>query len=280
MKSRCIFYVCTGPVIYLERLAFSIATLRHHYDGKVMVVSSHPLECLKVIQEMFEVSITKIESCPKETGSKWLSRRLKTSIYEYSRAAEGLFLDTDILVLQDPSSGWGYLNESKPLGLVHPEHKTFRAFDSQKTVGGMEARAKFTPEYCSEWEETLKEIPPEMDHFNSGVIYWRKSSLVEAIFSAWYREWSRYGRWDQLALSRALWKEGQERYAILPCRYNNLRPVEIEPDMVLFHGTQDNWKRVNKIDPEAYRLGQKAIQNIHDCTRCRKRYTEGEAGGD
>jgi hypothetical protein len=46
----------------------------------------------------------------------------------------------------------------------------------------------------------------EMVQFNGGVLAFRRNERTAAFFRAWHEEWQRWGKRDQAALLRALWR--------------------------------------------------------------------------
>jgi hypothetical protein len=51
---------------------------------------------------------------------------------------------------------------------------------------------------------TTKNAPGDTPHYNSGVLLFRKTPAIHALFGRWHQEWLRFQHIDQLALCRAI----------------------------------------------------------------------------
>lgn len=74
-----------------------------------------------------------------------------------------------------------------------------------------------------ERDATITELggDPDIKFLNSGVLFFRKSKAVKALFEAWGRQWLRWQQWDeQLALMRAL-HECPVKYEALSVDWNH-----------------------------------------------------------
>ena len=133
------------------------------------------------------------------------ARTWKTQIYALSPFDETLFLDADTEVVSSPLAGFGLL---RFVDVV-------LSLDCDRRVGERH-NAQHDPE---ERAATLREVGLDGDllYYNSGVIFFKRSVRALALFSAWYEEWQRWRKHDQLALARAFYR--------CPTRVATLREV-------------------------------------------------------
>jgi lipopolysaccharide biosynthesis glycosyltransferase len=168
-----------------------------------------------------------------------------------ARTQDCIFLDTDTLVMRDPREGWEFLPADKSFGIVCP---------NQQTIGGIkndvESLQKRRGAYYREWRATMRVVDQRAKHFNTGVMYWRQSAYVKQLFADWHKEWLKFKQVDQLAFARAIHGLAAPDYVELPCRFNQLRPRTINPELVVFHGTREKWKRVRELRPAACAQGE------------------------
>ena len=71
---------------------------------------------------------------------------------------------------------------------------------------------------------TLRHLPGDTAHFNSGVMLWRDTLAVRILFQQWHEEWQKFQKHDQLALVRAL-HTTQVAVTQLPKTYN-VSPID------------------------------------------------------
>lgn len=78
-------------------------------------------------------------------------------------------------------------------------------------------------------------------HWNSGVIFFRRSAAVEALADVWLEEWERFRDVDQLALVRALKRTGL-RVGKLPRELHYFPDVSGAPKPAIVHFMSRKWK--------------------------------------
>jgi len=157
---------------------------------------------------------------PKVSGERrnrqscFPSRQIKTRLYAYSPYEETLFLDADILPFQPIAGLWDYLGESD-FAMV---------LDRLPLVSLCDHIAQEEKAY------TLQILEKDAVQFNSGVMLWRNTPVVQQLFQQWYEEWCKFQRHDQLALVRAI-HTTQISVTKLPKTYNT-SPTDAAPLVV------------------------------------------------
>jgi len=143
--------------------------------------------------------------------SPFFSRYIKTQVYRYSPYAYTLYLDADVLPVGDIAQIWHYLDD----GDLAMTRDRLPEIQQCNHVGATETNF------------TLQNLPGYFPHYNSGVMLWRNTPDVEALFATWHQEWLRFQQQDQLALTRAI-AATQQPVTIMPKSYN-ISPRDAEP---------------------------------------------------
>jgi hypothetical protein len=122
--------------------------------------------------------------------------RVKPFLYQYTPFKKNMYLDTDTVIMKDPSIAFNYLNN---WDAVFTEERLMVCELYNKVGAGWE-------HHLAERDQTVKEFGGD-GHFkfwNSGVFLWNQNLRTETLFNNWHQEWLRWQRWDeQLALMRA-----------------------------------------------------------------------------
>jgi hypothetical protein len=210
MVDRGVIYLAVNHHSYLEAALISAVALRAQAAHIPIIIISNLPSLNHLPLDRYAITPRCVGS-PTLSSSLGLSRWLKTQINAYSPYEETLFLDADILPLDDLSSLWPYLDQAD----------VAMAADRMSVIGRCDHIAQ------AEVEFTLERLAPHTMHFNSGVMLWRRTAATEALFTQWHREWQRFGQQDQLALARAL-DLTQTTVQPLPQAYN-LSPRDAEP---------------------------------------------------
>lgn len=122
------------------------------------------------------------------------ARAAKTRMYSLSPFRKTLFLDADTEMQSDPTHGFGLLEH---VDLVMAQDPV-RIFNETKWPGLVQ----------DEVRTTLSETAGgDFLYYNSGVIFFRRSEANKRLFQAWNQEWTRWGRQDQPALFRAMYRK-------------------------------------------------------------------------
>lgn len=119
------------------------------------------------------------------------ARTQKTQMYRLSPYENTLFLDADTEVLSSPVAGFGLL-EYVDLVLAQDVN---RIFCENHWPHLKQDEVTFTKKVLGTGQHM---------YFNSGVIFFRRNTRVEAMMAAWYEEWCRWKVHDQMALIRAI----------------------------------------------------------------------------
>jgi len=189
MKNRGVIYIATTKFAYLEAALISALALRENEpEIPITIISDQTILKLLPLDD-YQISYQLVEADATE-NQKFFSRALKTSLNKFSPYQETLYLDADILPLQSISSLWDYLLE-KDLAMV-------------RDICPIVSQSFHTS--TEEKDYTIQQIGEDGKHFNSGMMLWRNTPVINDLFSQWYREWQKFQKQDQLAFSRAIHK--------------------------------------------------------------------------
>lgn len=181
LQSGGVLYLCTGN--YHDMLNNSISSLRE---------SNPSLPYHVLADRALSIPFSWI---PPLKGKA--SRHIKTNLFHYSPYDLTLFVDTDTVIAK-----------AVDLENILGDADVAMALDADPRIGrGAQVFLNYpgftTPD---EVEETLNLCGTDFPFYNSGVMIWRQSEKMESFFNRWHEEWRKYGRADQLALARALFK--------------------------------------------------------------------------
>lgn len=179
---RCVYYVAYGKPAR-EQAKVSVASFRKFFPDIDIVAS-----CDGPIGEDVRLD------CPDvDVGGRYA----KTAIYdlvpgEYDQI---LYLDADTEVVSSDGlflyqiiSTWDMVICTNP-GKFHT------------------ARRMRRPDNLDECDATFRQIgTDDLIQLNGGVFAFQRNDRTEAFFRSWHEEWKRWGKRDQAALLRALWK--------------------------------------------------------------------------
>jgi hypothetical protein len=162
----------------------SVSSLRRYgYDGPIRVVTDMPdwlpsgLACEIIAVPDASVGLA--------------ARSYKTRLFEFAYEST-LFLDSDAIPVRNISDIWGYLDDCS-IAMVA---------DARPNVGvQLDQTGHHRPR--DEYEMMISLGLTSRSFYNSGVILFRRSADIEALFKAWHQEWSRFKKMDQMALVRA-----------------------------------------------------------------------------
>lgn len=178
-----VYYVAYGAPARacVER---AIASLRHHMPG---------LPCAVVSDEIVGIEDIAIPQRDTDIGA----RGVKTRIYDLAPAEWDYVLyldaDTELVAPIDPifdilADGWDVVFCPNPVKYIL-------------------AAAMRRPDNQDECDETFLQIgTDQIVQFNGGVFGFRRSEATAAFCRGWHDEWQRYGKRDQAALDRVLFR--------------------------------------------------------------------------
>jgi Nucleotide-diphospho-sugar transferase len=208
MTHRGAIYCATDHPIYLEAALISAIAFRQlNPTIPVTILCDQPLAAKIAVPDN---GITMIIISPEADGD-FQSRQLKTQLASRSPYIETLYIDSDILPLKPIAPIWDYLAQSD-MAMAH---------DRLPTIGECDHVALVERTY------TLATLPASTTHYNSGVMLWRDTPAVQALFQTWQQEWGQFRKQDQLALVRALARRPLP-IAQLPVNYNT-SPIDAAP---------------------------------------------------
>jgi hypothetical protein len=125
-------------------------------------------------------------------------RSVKTRMYDLAPAEwdQVLYLDADTEVTK-PDAAWLFrpLDDGWDMVICTNPGKFHTARRMRRPDNEAECQATFAVMGTE-----------EMVQFNGGVLAFRRNERTKAFFAAWHEEWQRWGKRDQAALLRALWR--------------------------------------------------------------------------
>lgn len=192
--SRGALYVAVGRKAGFEA-RISIESLGYHSELKVVVAGDQRIP--GTLFHQFE-----------DTGKP--GRWAKVNLNKISPFDDTLFLDADTRVRGDVSLGFRLLDLGWDFVMCG------------SIPQGGDALNHAIPE---EREATLIEVPFDPYQFNTGVMWFRKTTRVKRFFAAWRDEWKRWKDIDQGAFLRAL-NRRPIAIALLGRDYNGGRVIE------------------------------------------------------
>jgi hypothetical protein len=189
-----IVYIATGRPYWLTAAIKSAVNLKDDLD---VIIYNNIVEDGRINER---IQLKNIQDLDLNFSQYFVSRELKTKLYELSPFDRTIYMDVDMLPLQSLEEIW--------------EHKTgfATARSCVPTIGEVVHISEREKEF------TLKFLPPVYPHRSSALILFDKSEVAKQIFHDWYQEWTRFRSHDQLALARAI----AYKYAVLimPQKYN------------------------------------------------------------
>ncbi len=218
---RGVYYVAYGKPAR-EMAAKAMASFKAHVPGvPVALVGAEPLGGEDVFVEHEDVDIG--------------GRCAKTKIYDLAPAEWEyvLYLDADTEVVADISflyqllaDGWEFVICKNPqrfhvcVNMVRPDNQD-ECVETFKLMGSR-----------------------EILQLNGGVFGFRRNERTRAFFRAWHEEWNRWGKRDQAALLRALWKHPLRIY-VLGNEWNTVTrydPAERSAGILHYPQTARRWE--------------------------------------
>ena len=172
-----------------EECERSIAGLRTLYpDMPVAVVSDRMLEA---------ADQTILQPDTEATAREYKTRAVEFAPWEYT-----LFLDADTRIVGDLQGGFTALAAGWDMAAAVDYRPTLADVDH---IWGESLNA------------TIAEVgTPHALHYNSGVLFFRKSRETMAFYKLWHKEWRRWAFRDQAAFLRALHKSKLKLWTLGP----------------------------------------------------------------
>ena len=185
MNTQGVLYLSIGgDFTYLTQQ--SIGYLRRTgYTGPVRVVTD--TEDLSYDPDVEIVHVPPVDG-------PWGSRHYKTQLNKFAFDTT-LYLDSDTLPIAPIDGIWDALRWGD-ICLAHDLESDVGSFLDASWVKTNVTRAEL--EYMDRLDLHGQ------SYFNSGVMLWRQSPLIDRLFVLWHEEWQRFRNLDQMALVRAI----------------------------------------------------------------------------
>lgn len=137
--------------------------------------------------------------------------RIKPGLYDHTPYDLTLYIDADTNFIGNIKPGFEYLLEHD-LAVTQETLQICQLYNKPKAGWEINIRER---------DQTIHEIGRgDINFWNSGVLFFRKSEATKRVFAAWYDEWMRFQQWDeQLALMRAILKN-DPIIKVLPIGWN------------------------------------------------------------
>ena len=217
-------YIVTGHRQYYRECLRSVQSLYGSgYQGSTLITAEDP----NMLGQLRNSAKIRIEKIPLKGNSHELSRRMKTTMAQWTPFSDTLYLDTDTIIQRPIDAIWDILDGSS-MGL---------SLDDIPTLGDVLKTCVLTGRYSlDEAAYTRKICSPISPQYNGGVFLFHKCCSTEEFFSIWEKEWLRFKHLDQLALMRAI-TITNVGVGLLDATYNSPKSVQVENKgkAVIFH---------------------------------------------
>lgn len=166
------------------------------------------------------------------------SRALKTTLITESPWECGVMIDDDVLALRP---------FPKPSDVLGDADLAMR-LDAFSTIGAILQRGVSANQrgwLSAEEAEFTKANYPDCEskpHYNSGVVFYRKTPAVMEFLAVWRAEWERFRGVDQIALFRALEITGLRVKRLAPDLHHRVLAGRKEGSAALVHFCGAKWK--------------------------------------
>jgi len=226
MTTRCVCYVAVGDN-YINRLHYSISSLRAVWSGKVVVITDYITPILTRLSTTYDLHVLQFAvsdnfSWQPTAAYTWSpnstqglrARVLKTQVMALCPYEQVLFLDVDTLILKPLDSLWQLLTSDTDI-VIGPAQFHSSIADARDMrlfrIGDSRFRA--------DWALSASIAGTGFPFYSSSTMLWRSSATTLALANAWYVEWQRYQQSDMLPLARAL-ATVKPAITQLPAKYN------------------------------------------------------------
>lgn len=164
--------------------------------------------------------------------------RIKPRLYELSPFERTMYIDADTEFMADITPAFDALDEYD-VAIARESITLGQLYN--KALAGWEINIK-------EKDATIEILNagPDVYFLNSGVLFFRKSPVVEAGMRRWHEEWMKWQQWDeQLAFMRAFHRTPEAKVKILPPEWNF---PHRKGQIVIFHNYGRGVVRMNVTD--------------------------------
>lgn len=217
MSTKGIIYIAIGESHLKLAINSAISIIKTGYNDKFLILTDVELKhTLKNCQIEFK-DIGEITNSIAELSPDRIVAYLKTRLYKYSPFSQTLYLDNDIRAVRciDPiwnrADNWiGFAPAYNPLTLSCEY-----------------------PKYLEELATAHLLTDSDLLQYNSGMFLFGKSPELVTFFDSWFKEWLRFKKHENMALTRML-KRKNICVAPIPSIYNQFYPDKTD-DSVLVH---------------------------------------------
>jgi Glycosyl transferase family 8 len=162
------------------------------------------------------ISIYKVDG--SNDNPEFYSAYLKTQLHKLSPFDETLFLDADILAVDDFSGIWDFISDGISIAPAFYPIRPEVIYPSSEVM----------------YTQSLMQSANNFTQYNAGVFLFRKSQAMFDLFKQWDREWSLYCYAENMALSRILLNSDTKIFT-LPSKYNQFYPYQNEQTCLLHY---------------------------------------------
>lgn len=220
--TRGILIVATSKSVAIAS-NFTVFCLKKFGNFPIEIITDHP----ELIIKQENILIKKCVGLD--------AHLIKTKCAEFSSFDETMLCDVDLFFFKDYTNVWKYLDQGDLCMCV----------DCHSTVESCQHITGEDKDY------TLSVIPKNAVQYNTGLVLFKKSPKIINLFKRWGDEWSRFKKYDQLALARAL-HYMPTGIVIIPPEYNTIcfKDTKVLDSFIGLHDFRflDNFKLFNNPD--------------------------------
>ncbi|MGF1743157.1 hypothetical protein L4C34_19285 [Vibrio profundum] len=182
-NNKGVVYIAFGH-LYLTMALFSISTLRRkNRTLPVMIITNLDVEFKKLSFWSDSRDISKIINLDTRKN-----REIKTDLYKYVPYDRVAYIDADTYILNDLNNAWKFLDYFDIALKLNPT--------KQKKIGKGDQLVIDSSTY-------VRDVP----HFNSGVVFFRKSEKAKNFFTLWSKSFCEGNTpYDQVSLVDSIFK--------------------------------------------------------------------------
>lgn len=182
-NEKGVVYIAFG-YLYLVMALFSVKTLKKKNNSlPVIVITNIDFDFKKL--EFWSESIDSVQLVNIDAKQ---NRKIKTNLFDFVPFNRVAFIDADTYILNDIKNAWKFLDYFDLALRVNPT--------KQKKVGKGDQLVLDSHTYVR-----------DLTHFNSGVLFFKKSDKTKYFFSLWSKYFKeRKSPYDQVSLVDAIFK--------------------------------------------------------------------------
>lgn len=203
-----------GTMVAFRQVIAPEGVLYIAYGEKAIKNVEHSIETLRKLRKDLPIAV--VTGADQITGADRLirhvdmdlgARNIKTRIYSLSPFEKTFYLDADTEVLFDPQHGFDLLDK---VDMVIGQ-------DSIRIFNRNQHPHMIQEEMLATERETAG---GEYLYYNTGVMFFGRNESVRSLMQDWHTEWQRWGKQDQPAMFRSMFKN-PVRIAAMRNPWNN-----------------------------------------------------------